>query len=61
MPFFKVHYQGFVIIETDSIEETKEDLHEYLSIYEEEEITKTEEMDPVDVLDLTGVTLHCED
>ncbi len=61
MPFYKVKYKGFVVIESESIEEALEEIHEYHSIYDEEEIVSAEEMDPVDVIDLTGVQLHSEE
>ena len=61
MPFYKIEYKGLVVIESEDINEAKEALHEYNYVYEEEKIINAEEMDPVDVLDLTGVTLFCDE
>ena len=58
MPFYKIKYSGFVVIESESIEEAVKDMHEYKAIYDKEKIDSYEEMDPVDVLDLTGVQIH---
>ena len=58
MPFYKIKYSGFVVIESESIQEAVKDMHEYKSIYDKEQIDSYEEMDPVDVLDLTGVQIH---
>ena len=51
MPFYKISYKGFSIVEADTPEEAVENLHNYLSEYDEEETTEIKELP--DDLELT--------
>lgn len=44
MPFYKISYKGFSIVEADTPEEAEENLHNYLSEYDEEETTEIKEL-----------------
>ena len=45
MPLYRVDYKGFALIEADTPEEALENLHQYGTEYDEEEITEVSEID----------------